>query len=368
MLLPLPDNFCMPNHKQKRGRKPHPKKRGLKRFAKAVSRIAKHPTVKSAVGHFADRAFSSLFGNGDYGTNHVNAGGGFKLAANTIVKGGSGPPLLNTHQDGNTRVRHREFLRDMQTTNAVLGLLTGFELCPTNSVVFPWLSALANRYEQWIPHGIVFEFISTCGSAISGTNAALGSVSMATQYNDVEAGFLNGPTKSKMLNHYFSSGGKTAESCMHAIECAPDETPYKVMYTKTDVPFGVTEDPRLTNLGYFSIFFIGSPGIYTAGELWVTYDITLLKPRLPVNLPDFTTVRQDFETLALRERAALAAAADNELPPPPPLELVRTKRVTQFAAPSSDDEVVDTVPPGLSASGFAGYVLGRSQAIPIPHR
>lgn len=368
MRLPLPYNFCMPNHKQKRGRKPRPKKRGLKRFAKAISQVAKHPTVKHAVGHFANRAFTSLFGAGDYGANHINAGGGFKLTANTIVKGGSGPPLLNTHQDGNTRVRHREFLRDMSTTNAATGSLTSFEICPTESTVFPWLSALANRYEQWIPHGIVFEFISTCGNAIAGSSAALGSVSMATQYNDVEAGFLNAPTKARMLNHYFSSGGKTSESCMHAIECAPDETPYKVMFTKTDVPTaGIPQDPRLTNLGYFSIYFIGSPGVYTAGELWVTYDITLLKPRLPFNAASLSTVRQDLETLAARD-AAVAAAAAADPPTLSPPELVRTKRATQFTAPSSDDEVVDAVPPGLSASGFAGYVLGRSQAIPIPHR
>lgn len=323
--------------KQKRKKQNRRRRRGLGR---ALRSVARNPAVRRAMGHFADRAFTSLVGSGDYGDAHINVGGGFDLKENTVVKTGKGaePPLINAdHDAGRIRIRHREYLRDINTGTSP-GTLYQFPIDCTSPDVFPWLSSIANRFEQWIPHGMVFEFVSTCGNAIAGTSAALGSVSMATQYNVNEAGLFS---KQDMLNHFFSTSTKSSESAMHAIECADDQLPYKLLWTGTDQPAGlVEEDERLSALGLFQIITQGSPGVYTAGELWVTYDVSLLKPRLPNNGPTGPTVGQ---LIALRTREGViedeadpplqrhpaAAAEGSEVlvePPAPPKARLRAAR------------------------------------------
>lgn len=182
--------------------------------------------------------------------------------------------------EGLLRVRHREYLGDFQTGLAPPGENNGvFRLNPADPRTFPWLSTLASNFEQWIPHGMVFEFVSTCGNAVSSTNASLGSISLATTYNSEASNFTS---KTQLLNHYFATSAKTADNLMHAIECNPDEIPTKLLYTGVPTPFGpdFPGDDRLYDLGFTTFWLQGSQAVYTAGEIWITYDISLLKPRV----------------------------------------------------------------------------------------
>jgi hypothetical protein len=192
------------------------------------------------------------------------------------------PELISDSRlaDGLLRIRHREYLGDLQTGTTTPWRGT-YRLNPSDPLTFPWLSTLAQNFEQWVAHGIVFEFVSTCGNAVSSTNAALGSISLATQYNSEATAFSS---KIQLLNHYFATSTKTAENLMHAIECSPDEVPTKLLYTGVPTPFGpdYPGDDRLYDLGFTTYWLQGSQSFYTAGELWVTYDVSLLKPRLNI--------------------------------------------------------------------------------------
>jgi hypothetical protein len=177
------------------------------------------------------------------------------------------------------RVQHREYIGDIPT-GVGLGQLISLRISPNNTTLFPWLYTISRNFEQWMPMGIVFEFVSTAGNAFSGGAANLGDVNMATLY-DIRAEPLN--TKSEILNHFYSTSAATSQNLMHAIECSPGDTPVSPRYiTHNTVAPG---DARLSDLGILYILSQGSQSEYTAGQLWVTYDIVLLKPRLGSALP-----------------------------------------------------------------------------------
>jgi hypothetical protein len=105
---------------------------------------------------------------------------------------------------------------------------------------------------------------------------------MATIY-DAEN---NGPfaTKLELLNTVNAVSGKPSVNVMHGVECDPDETPQRVLYTdRTTVASAGSNGPSWYTLGVFVVGTAGSqvpsPG-FDCGELWVTYDISLLKPKL----------------------------------------------------------------------------------------
>jgi hypothetical protein len=237
--------------------------------------------IGSTIGNFAERGLRSLFGSGDYAETFEDQGG-FDVDENSIVKPltSSAVPLLNSAdlKDGHIRIKHREFISDISTAQDDNANIVTLPINPQESNMFPWLSTIAGNFEQWIPHGIVFEYVSTCGNAVSSTNAALGSVSMATQYNVYSDAFL---TKSTLLNHYYAASTKTSENLMHAIECDPEEVQLPIFNTfDGGVTPAVDGDLRMYYLGATTILLTGSQDVYTAGEVWVTYDISLIKPRI----------------------------------------------------------------------------------------
>lgn len=267
-------------------------------------------TIGASLGSFAEGAIKSLFGSGDYEEEFAKAGG-FGVSENTIVQPmtaqqapyvqGDDHPTVDLQEMGAMRVRHREFLRDTSSGTSP-AVYAQYGLCPTETSTFRWLAAIAHNFEQWIPNGIVFEWVPTCGAAVSSTNSALGTISMATQYNANESPFVD---KTALLNHHFATSGRIADTQMHAIECAVGDRPTPILYTRTDDPFALPdEDERLTFLGWTTIWREGSQASFTAGELWVTYDITLLKPRLPATPVSLRLMPIAQAYQALKEKAA----------------------------------------------------------------
>jgi hypothetical protein len=223
--------------------------------------------------------FRKLTGFGDY-----------KVQSNTLVNGND-PPAFGTMGRG-TIVRHREYIQDIKTPGDAFTVTT----LPINAGLpstFPWLSAIAQNYEQYCIRGMVFEYKSMSSDALNSTNTALGNVILATQYNSVAPVFSS---KAQMENHEFCTAVRTSASVMHPIECARGETPISCLYTRGgDAPAG--SDLRLYDLGKFSIATIGQQAAATIGELWVTYEIELLKPQLDV-LTDVCEELTDHYTLA----------------------------------------------------------------------
>lgn len=125
---------------------------------------------------------------------------------------------------------------------------------------------------------MVFEFKSTCGSAVSSTNNALGAVIMSTLYDPTDAAFSN---KMQMENTEFTTSCKPSESFLHGIECMPAETVAPELFVNSVSSGSSTvRDPRFTTAGTFYIATSGMQAAVVIGELWVSYQIELLKPTL----------------------------------------------------------------------------------------
>jgi len=219
------------------------------------------------LGGLAQQAFSAITGLGDYSVRK------------NVFAHGRLPSVVNNNEHGGVVIRFEEYLTDIKTS-ATAGAFTiqHFLINAANPVTFPFLSQVAANYEQYEVQGLLFQFRSTSANALNSTNTALGSVMMATQYDVGDDTFAS---KTEMLNYEYSTSCKPSENCIHMIECEPRQTSVPTLYTLWDPEVPTGYDPRLYHLGRFCIATTGFQGTsVNIGELHVTYQVRLLKPKL----------------------------------------------------------------------------------------
>lgn len=195
------------------------------------------------------------------------------------IDGSMGPPIVSNSRNG-VRIKHREYIKDIVSSTAFS--LENFFLNPGLHATFPWLSRIAQNFEQYKFHGIIFEFRSTSADALDSTNTALGTVIQGTDYNPAMANFSN---KQQMENNEWSVSTKPSNSCIHPIECSAKESQVKLWFVRTG-PIPVGSDQRLYDLANYQIATSGSQAQATIGELWCSYDCEFFKPVLDVGTPE----------------------------------------------------------------------------------
>lgn len=216
-------------------------------------------------------AQSVITGSGAYTTNYAS------VTQNACM-------IPNFKGSDSTVISKREYIGDI-VSGSMSGLSTAFTsqsypLNPGQNSPFPWLSMIASNYEQYDILGMVFEFKSTSGDA-TGVNTSLGTVIMATQYDPTKPGFQS---KLEMEDYFFSTSCKPSSSMLHAVECKNSLSPTSgLLYTRTGALTGA--DLRWTDFGKFTVATQGMPNAGTnLGELWVSYKVKLMKPRLPITI------------------------------------------------------------------------------------
>jgi len=236
---------------------------------------------QSSIGSSLGGELSKWLGSGDY-----------DLASNSIVeKFASTGQVPAMHKQGQSViVRHKEYICDITSAAngppSAFAIYNTFPLNPGMSVTFPWLSGIAQQYQEYTFKGLVFHFRSTSGESVAATNTALGTVMLATQYKSTAPAFTS---KVQLLNEYFSSDGKPSEDFCHPIECDPKENPFNVQYVRgAAVPTG--EDVKTYDLGLLSVATEGMPNSSgtDVGELWVSYEVELRKPLLAELIQDYS--------------------------------------------------------------------------------
>lgn len=240
------------------------KKRGL--FSKLVRGVTKFasPLVNAGLSILQKKAMAKM--------GMASGHGNYSVSNNTILSPNSQiPQFSNLGQS--VRCAHREFIQDINSSTAFA--LQSFSINPGLSGTFPWLSAIANQFEQYKIHGLMFEFRTTSSDALNSTNTALGTMILATEYNVLLPSFTN---KQQMENTIFSTSGKPSTTLLHPIECDPSQTPNQPAYIRSGAT--LIGDNRLYDLGNFQIASVGSQASSVVGELWITYDITFYKPIL----------------------------------------------------------------------------------------
>jgi len=210
------------------------------------------------VGRAAGSLLSKITGSGDY-----------KVRGNSIMS--NAIPSFSAGGAG-VRICHREYIGDI---NGSLGFVnTTLNINPGLETTFPWLSTIAGGFEEYELRGLVFEYRPTSGWAVSSTSATLGVVVFATNYDVLDPPFL---TKQAMDSYEFSTSSVPSDHMLHPVECAPGANPTKTLYIRTGAATG---DLRLYDIGLFEYATQGMQSVYSVGELWVSYDVILKKPRI----------------------------------------------------------------------------------------
>jgi len=198
------------------------------------------------------------------------------------MSGTQGARYATGSANGSVRIVHREYIRDIQgSTNFSQSVLP---LNPGLAETFPFLSQVADAYEEFRIRGLVFEYKSTSSEYVfntggSGSSGALGTVIMATNYNAaISPPFTD---KKSMENYQYAQSAPPTRNMLHQVECRGAGTPLKTMYLRTG-PQAPQTDIRMYDLGNFSIAtqgMITEVDNATIGELWVAYDVEFFKPK-----------------------------------------------------------------------------------------
>lgn len=190
------------------------------------------------------------------------------------------PRLTNGGGGGTSvRIQHKEQILDVlvPANGGTFQIIKAFSINPGLKDTFPWLSGLANNYEECDWHSLCFYFRSTTSDSVA-TSPALGSIIMATQYNALDDGYQD---KREMENASGVVSSKISMDCKHTVRCKGGALETQFIRSGA-VPTG--GDARMSDLGRTFIASSGLPigGSFVTGqqmgELWVKYDVTLKKP------------------------------------------------------------------------------------------
>lgn len=168
------------------------------------------------------------------------------------------------------RIRHREYIDNVQLHQ--LYTLSDFPCNPGIEATFPWLSDVANSWEQYRFHSLRFRYITRASTATRG------SIILAPEYDALDAP----PTDEYQLTAYYGS---------------VEDAPWKNILVKFDVdgmhPLGPRKfirnstQPLLGDLKTYDVgvLYIGSLDAiagdegFVGGKLWVEYDVELFVPQ-----------------------------------------------------------------------------------------
>lgn len=231
-------------------------------------------TLGDAVGHL----FRAATGYGDYSITPGSA----------IAEAMDPPTVSNVAGGKGVVIKHREYIQDIiSSPTAGAFNLQSFLLNPGVAATFPWLSSLAANFEHYRWEGLLFEYRPMSGNALNSVNTALGQVIMACNYNAAAPNF---GSKFEMENYEFGISNNPAQAAMAPIEMDRQQSVFTDLYVRPGaVPAG--QDPRLYDFGNFQIATNGLQGTaVNCGELWVTYQVRLFKPKVVGGLLGDTTL------------------------------------------------------------------------------
>lgn len=250
--------------------------------------------AKLAGGFVANKVASMIKGFGAY-----------SVSKNSLLTGV--PSFANSN--GRFIFQRQEYLGDITPSEAFN--IVRYPLNPGQNDTFPWLSNIARSFEQWKPHGIAFYFRSLSSPNVlsEAPNTSLGALIMSTQYDPKDSAF---ESKTEMENYWCTNSGPPYKDQIHPVECAKNQT----VLNELLVRFADQEpdsDLSFYDLGNFDIATVGNPSdTGVIGELWITYCIEFMKPKVPEHNVSFENSDMWFLNLPSATRA-LGSAPPTEV-------------------------------------------------------
>lgn len=237
-------------------------------------------------------AASSALGDAGSWLSRALGFGKYTVRRNSLVRGATvergpsvaSPPSFGTNGVGSDIVlSHREYIMDIKSSTGFA--TTTIPINPGNPTMFPWLSQIASLYEEFDMMGLMFEYRATSATAVGTTNAGMGVVLMATDYDCYDSNYTS---KRAMEAAEFSSSAVPFETFLHPVECDRKRNVLAQQYVVPGMrsPEDAEGDERMSVLGNFTV---GTEGQQTdgdeIGELWVTYHVKLSRPILESYAP-----------------------------------------------------------------------------------
>jgi len=241
------------------------------------------------------------------GISRVAGFGDYTVMDNTMSRGGYSSidvPTFGGSGSSEVRVTHREFVKTISVPSDGSKFQNfTMDVNPSNEAMFPWLSRIAKNYQQYKINGMVVTFKSMTSEYTSA--GALGTVGIATNYNVNDLPY---PDLVSFENSQFAVVNKPSLNIVHAIECKEFARNGLQLYVRdAKSESAQVSDPRFYDFAKVQIMTEGLPqeANSTLGQLWVSYDITLLKPVVsrssvvPPSVPR-TVLRSQKDTTALQ--------------------------------------------------------------------
>jgi len=233
-----------------------------------------------AVGGVANTVFpgAGMVANGI--RQLIGAGAYSPVRSNAILA--QPVPRVNSSQDVGVTYSHCEFLGDV--TGSPDWELTQFHVNPGLPEVFPWLSGVASNFQKYKISGLVFYIRSTSSVAIANNdNLGLGTVLGGFQTNVYDKAPAS---KLEFLSLSGARSGKPSEDHIYPMECDRSKNVFSTLLVRT---VGVQDDLAKYDHAVFNLATVGFPGSYYLGELWVSYQLTLMAPKVEAATPTITT-------------------------------------------------------------------------------
>lgn len=239
----------------------------------SIGSIAGQRDLGENVADFASRLFTKITGKGDY-----------SVSSNSLWSSGPGgtthvSPSIATFSSEveGIRVCHKELVRTVYSSQNFA--TSEIFLNPGLTETFPWLAQIAVNFEFYKFNGLVFQYRPTSG-VYNAATPALGTVLLATQYDVVEPSF---ESKQEMMSSCYSTSSVPSAETWHPIECRPMTMTTVVHKTRHGsynyLPVGAAR--QLYDHGKTTLAAEGNPSSgFAMGELWLTYDVSLFKPKM----------------------------------------------------------------------------------------
>lgn len=288
------------------------------------------PGVGGVLGHAAESLFRTITGQGDYAEIIDES----SMPRNNTILKVQDPSVRQSvdymHWSGSAvRIAHREFITNVKMTSGFV--VSRYLIDVQDATTFPWLREIALKFQKYKLLGMVFEYVPTSANAVSGGVPAMGSVSMAVDYDQ----YMLAPNGlPQMLNYQGAISGRPTDNLVAAVECDPGFTPTNPLRVRHPwVGFGPNQNDYV--FGQLLVATEGPADYAGAGQLWVTYDIQLVAPFVD-NYPLLEhgqprqEVRFEEEKKAHKPVLAVAIAEAEEAE-----ELVHVDKATDHTCPRS---------------------------------
>jgi hypothetical protein len=177
-------------------------------------------------------------------------------------------PRISYGENGKMcRVQHKEFIQNVSGTTA-FNVALFLALNPGLAGTFPWLSNIANNFEQYRVRMMRFCYLTRTGTNIPG------SVLMAPDYDasDVQ------PVSEQILSNYAEI---VEDAPWKDICCVLRPAGMHALGPKKFVRNGLVpgQDLKTTDVGTFILATVDGTAV-NWGKLWVEYDIEFFEPQL----------------------------------------------------------------------------------------